>query len=395
MPDAHGRMRRVATADVQLRRRQRGRLVVGESARAGALPVGPPQVMATGRPELHAHIDDELLRSAARDTAQFEALRAAGPLSALVVPLISGNRVIGTITLGTTTDSGRRLAPADLELAEELGRRAGVAVDHAQMHDERARIATTLQEALLPPRLPVIPGLSIAARFRAAGEAARVGGDFYDLFAVDGAWMVIIGDVTGKGAPAAAITSLARYTMRTAAKYERSPAAILARLNEALCADAVGESQLCTAQCLRIAPRGAGGADMVVASAGHPPALLARPSGEVVEVSAPGTLLGAFELGAWRDRPVELGAGETLLLYTDGVTDTRGREDRFGLARLGALLGTTAGVPADALAARIDETLLGFQDGEQRDDVALLVLQASSGALGAAGETAVVGEVAR
>ncbi|HEY3187821.1 MAG TPA: GAF domain-containing protein, partial [Solirubrobacteraceae bacterium] len=112
MPDQRGRLRRVATADVEQGRRERNRLVVGGRAREGELPVGPPKVLATGRSELYAHIDDALLRAASRDSAQFDALRRVGALSALVVPLVAGDRIIGTITLGTTRDSGRRLNEA-------------------------------------------------------------------------------------------------------------------------------------------------------------------------------------------------------------------------------------------------------------------------------------------
>jgi serine phosphatase RsbU (regulator of sigma subunit) len=259
------------------------------------------------------------------------------------------------------------------------------------VHGERVAIATTLQEALLPPRLPVIPGLSVAARFRAAGRASEVGGDFYDLFAVDEGWMVLMGDVTGKGPSAAATTSLARYTMRAAAKYESSPARVLARLNEAL-ADTTGP-QLCTAVCVRLARSPDGRTQATVGCAGHPPPLLVRPDGSVTAVGEVGTLLGAFPDGAWRDTDLPLGEGETLVMFTDGVTDTRGEQERFGLARLETLLSTVASVDADAVASRIDDALLAFQSGDQRDDVALLVLQASDGPAGAAGETTVVGEI--
>ena len=390
LPDERGRLRRVATADVEQGRRARDRLVVGGHAREGELPVGPPHVMATGRSELYARIDDELLRAASRDPAQLAALRRVGALSALVVPLVAGDRLIGTITLGTTRDSGRRLNEADVELAEELGRRAGVAIENARVHGERVQIATTLQEALLPPRLPEIPGVSIAARFRAAGEASRVGGDFYDVFAVPGGWMAIMGDVTGKGAPAAAVTALARYTMRTAAQYEPSPARVLARLNEAVLA--AERAQLMTAICVRLAPVLGGRLQVTVSGAGHPPPLLVRASGDVGPVDAAGTLLGAFARGAWVDTTLPLEAGDSLVLFTDGVTDTGGEHERFGTARLEALLAEAAGSDADALAARIDRALRDFQSGEQRDDMALLVLQASGRAAGAAGETALLGE---
>ncbi|HEY3020110.1 MAG TPA: SpoIIE family protein phosphatase [Solirubrobacteraceae bacterium] len=390
MPDARGRLRRVATADVEQRRRGLDRLVVGGGAGGGELPVGPPHVLATGRSELYHHIDDALLRAAARDSAQLDALRRVGALSALVVPLVAGDRIIGTITLGTTRDSGRRLNETDLELAEELARRAGVAIENARVHGERVQIATTLQEALLPPRLPEIPGVSIAARFRAAGEASHVGGDFYDVFAVPGGWMAIIGDVTGKGAPAAAVTALARHTMRTAAQYEPSPARVLARLNEAILE--AERSQLCTAACVRLAPVLGGRLQVTVACAGHPAPLLVRGSGEVVAVESAGTLLGAFARGAWDDTLLPLEAGDSLVLYTDGVTDTGGEHERFGAERLEALLAAAAGSDADALAARIDGALRDFQSGDQRDDMALLVLQASGGAAGAASEAALLGE---
>jgi hypothetical protein len=391
MPDERGRLRRVATADVEGARRGEGRLIVGGRARSGDLRVGPPNVLATGRSELYAEIDDDLLRAAAQDDAQLEALRSVGALSAIVVPLTAGDRVIGTISLGTTRDSGRRLGPADLDVVEELGRRAGVAIENARVHTERAAIASTLQEALLPPALPVIPGVSIGMHFHAAGEASRVGGDFYDVFAVPGGWMVLIGDVTGKGPAAAAATAMARYTMRTAARYEPSPARVIARLNEALCE--AQATQLCTAISVRLTPMLAGRIQATVASAGHPAPLLLRGSGEVVEVETSGTLLGAFPRGAWREVTVPVDAGESLVLYTDGVTDAHGQEGRFGDERLRALLSEAAGCSAGEIAGRVDRALAAFQVGEPRDDVALLVVQASAGSSGPADEAAVVGEL--
>ena len=189
----------------------------------------------------------------------------------MVVPIAAGDRVIGIVTLGTS-HSARRLGEAELALAGELGRRAGIAVENARLHDARSQIATTLQRSLLPPRLPVVPGVTIAARFRAAGETSDVGGDFYDLFGVGDAWMVIVGDVTGKGPGAATITSLARYTMRTAAMYERSPGAVLARLNSALGADPE-RRPICTAVCARIEPAADGTLLVTLACGGHPPPL--------------------------------------------------------------------------------------------------------------------------
>jgi PAS domain S-box-containing protein len=291
----------------------------------------------------------------------------------ITVPMVAGDRAIGQITLGTS-HSARRLGDTERALAEELARRAAVAIENARVHAARTHIATTLQRSLLPPRLPTVPNVTIAARYRAAGETNEVSGDFYDVFAVGDAWMVVMGDVTGKGPDAAAITSLARYTMRTAAMYERSPAAVLSRLNEALAAD-VDRRRLCTAVCARIELADDGTLSAILALGGHPPPYLLGAEG-VRAVGTPGPLLGAFDTGDWEERHVTVGAGEALVLYTDGVTDTRGADGGvFGHDRLEAVLRRAAGYDADEIAARVDDALRAFEHGHQRDDVALLVLR--------------------
>jgi serine phosphatase RsbU (regulator of sigma subunit) len=273
-----------------------------------------------------------------------------------------------------TDASARALTQRELELARELGVRAGIAVENARLHAARTHIATTLQRSLLPPRLPSVPGLTIAARFRAAGEASEVGGDFYDVFAVDGAWMVVIGDVTGKGPEAASITSLARYTMRTAAVYESSPAGVLQRLNSALVDPE--RRQLCTVVCARIVAEPGGASVATLACAGHPPPFRLR-DGRADPVAVAGPLLGAFESGRWSETVVRMNPGESLVLYTDGVTDTRNDGGRFGADRLTEVLEQATDLEPDEVASRVDRALLDFEQGPQRDDVALLVLRAS------------------
>jgi serine phosphatase RsbU (regulator of sigma subunit)/PAS domain-containing protein len=381
MPDERGRLRRVATADRSPERTALSRLVIAENTALPRMPVGPPNVMRTGVSELYPTIDEQLLRMAATDDAQLQALRDVGARSVLIVPMVAGGQTIGTITLGTI-ESQRRLGEDDLALAEELGRRAGIAVEHAQVHRDRSAIAATLQAALLPPSLPAVAGLEVAARFRAAGGGTTVGGDFYDVWALPGeprAWMIVMGDVTGKGPEAAAITALARYTMRTAALYERDPSRVLERLNHALLHDA-DQRRLCTAVVVRVVPGepdAAGAqADITISAAGHPLPLRVRPDGRLDEVGSPGTLLGAFEPGHWSDVDVHLEAGDAIVLFTDGVTDARGDADRFGDERLGRVVAATAGASAGAVAAQIDQALIAFQGGvQQRDDIALLVLR--------------------
>ena len=133
----------------------------------------------------------------------------------MMVPMVAGGRVIGVISF-VSAESGRRFAQADLELAEELGRRAGTAVENARLYRERSHIAATLQRGLLPEELPAIPGLRLASLYRPAGEENLVGGDFYDAFPTAAGWMLLVGDVTGRGAEAAALTGQARHTLRTA-----------------------------------------------------------------------------------------------------------------------------------------------------------------------------------
>src|SRR5207248_11443603 len=151
--------------------------------------------------------------------------------SLMIVPLAARGRTLGALTL-VAAESGRHYGPADLAVAEDLARRAAQAVDNARLFTQQRHIARTLQESLLPPKLPEIPGVEVAARYEAAGLGTEVGGDFYDLFETDGEWGVVMGDVCGKGPEAAAVTGLARYTIRAAAMRERSPSRILGILND-------------------------------------------------------------------------------------------------------------------------------------------------------------------
>ena len=170
--------------------------------------------------------------------------------------MIGATGALGAITL-VSSESMRRLSAADLGVAERLGRRAGTAVENARLYTERTRIAHTLQRALLPESLPEVPGAEIEARYCAAGELNEVGGDFYDVFEHGGdSWMLVIGDVCGKGSRAAGVTALARHTLRAAAMGGQSPAEMLETLHRALRRQPPG-ADLCTA-CLVMATPASG-----------------------------------------------------------------------------------------------------------------------------------------
>ena len=294
---------------------------------------------------------------------------------ALRIPLRAGAEALGTLTLAHA-EPWRGFGRVERELAEEIGRRAGVAVHNARSHSSRTAIARALQHGLLPPELPEVPGWSAAVLYRPAGEFNEVGGDFYDVFLGPSGWMVVIGDVAGQGAEAAARTSLARFTLRTAAELTGDVSAAVSRLNDTL----RGQSglPLCTVVCAELRERGDGSAVVTMASAGHPPPLLVR-GREVLPVGDAGTIAGAFDGERWPAAPVVLEPGDLLVLYTDGVTDAMGEDERFGEERLIEALGRLEGGVGERLAA-LREELEAFERGPQRDDTTVLVLQYRGGA---------------
>ncbi len=338
--------------------------------RVGVDAVDPAtRVLATGTAELFAAVTDDQLQEVARDEHHLTLLRQMAPRSVMVVPMRVAGRTIGAMTL-ITDRSRRRLTHADVELAEQLARRAAVAVENSRLHTELADVASTLQQSLRPDDPPEIPGWEVAAMYRPAAIEQRidVGGDFYEFFEQDGRWFVIFGDVAGKGIQAASTTAMMRYGARVACRADAAPSAILARLDEVLAARS-GDA-LCTAMCLCLHQDW-----IVISSAGHPPAIVVAPDGRIREAPAAGPLLGAFEDSAWPEETVAVARDELLVLYTDGVTDTPGEDERFGSDRLAALLAETAGgAPADVL-ARLDAELDAFSGDRGRDDVAVLALR--------------------
>jgi serine phosphatase RsbU (regulator of sigma subunit) len=280
----------------------------------------------------------------------------------MAVALIASGRAIGAIAFARA----RAFIPADLELAEELGRRAGTAVEYARLYRERSHIAATLQRSLLPDALPTVPGMRLASLYRPAGQENLVGGDFYDAFPTPSGWMLLVGDVTGRGAEAAALTGQARHTLRTAGTLLGEPEAALEQLNQALAARA--ELTPCTVVIVHVAP------DVRTATihcAGHPPPLLVR-AGDVRSVGHYGPMLGAWTESAWPCARIELRSGDVLVLYSDGVTDTVGEDERFGEARLLAALRDAA--DAGGAVRAIERALDTFQRGAQADDTAVLAL---------------------
>jgi serine phosphatase RsbU (regulator of sigma subunit)/anti-sigma regulatory factor (Ser/Thr protein kinase) len=252
---------------------------------------------------------------------------------------------------------------------------AAVIAERARVEDTVEYIADTLQESLLPPILPEIPGVEAAVDFRPAGERHVVGGDFYDLFpADDGSWAVVVGDVCGKGAPAAAVTGLARYTLRAAALRESRPNRALRLLNDAILRQRAPH-EFCSVAFARLERNGPQGMRATVSNGGHPLPLLLRADGSVQAIGPHGTLLGIIANPTLSDTTVQLGAGDALLLYTDGLTDAHAPQHIVSQAELISALAGCAGRSAPEITREVARTVIGGGEGEPRDDIALLVLR--------------------
>jgi PAS domain S-box-containing protein len=357
-----------------------------------ATPQGVLRVVRSGQSEFYPDITDEMIVAAARDAEHLRLMRELGFVSLIFVPLVARGRTLGVITL-VSAESGRRYGEAELELVEELARHAALAVDNARLYRGRVQVARTLQEGLLPSRLPEVPGVEVGLRYVSAGEV-DVGGDFYDLFEArranqngssepSSSWGVVIGDVSGKGAEAAAMLAFARYTIRTLATRESCPSTVLSSLNEAMLAQRHerGDHKFCTVTYVKLETDEGNterGARITVSRGGHPPPFLLRTDGSIYRVGESGRVIGVFNDVNLTEQEVSLAPGDALILYTDGVVEARSPDGLFfGEERLMALLRSSVALDASTIAGRIEDAVLNFQKQALRDDVAVLVLRVS------------------
>jgi serine phosphatase RsbU (regulator of sigma subunit)/PAS domain-containing protein len=329
-------------------------------------------VVRSRAPLLLSEIPRELIEESARDEHHLDLIQSLDLRSAMVVPVICRDRVLGAITL-VAAESDRRFTPEDLGRAMELASRAAFCLDNARLYQESLIVAQTLQKSFLPPDLPSIPGVDIAARYFPAGEGVQIGGDFYDAFRIDNRrFGFVLGDVSGKGLEAATVTTLARHTIRGAALTARHPSEALRVLNAAL-VEQNQTDRFCTAVYAIVDPRFAR-VRVTVSSGGHPPPYIIRNDGTVEPVECGGTLLGFIDDVSLRDADVELEFGDKLFLYTDGVMDIRMRSGMFGQDGLEKLLYECAKRGTEAAAEHISHTLAELQDGVATDDIAFILM---------------------
>jgi sigma-B regulation protein RsbU (phosphoserine phosphatase) len=315
-----------------------------------------------------------------------------------IAPLLSMQNAVGEVSVDMATVDGRRL-PVLITAAVRVGHDHGPAVVRCTVFDARdrrsyerellyarrqaererervQRLATVLQRSLLPPQLPTIAGVETAAYYHPA-SLDEVGGDFYDLFPVSGhTWGFFLGDVCGKGAVAAALTSLIRYTLRTAAARNPDPIHVLTALNEVLVQREPAENpEFCTVLLGLLEPD-EHGARLTVATGGHTPALVLRAEGSAEFCPLPhGQLVGIVPDARFTRAELRIDAGDTLLLYTDGLTEARinPQRDRYDEDVLHRFVAGLAPAQAPHVVQALIDLLAGFGDGID-DDVAILAI---------------------
>jgi serine phosphatase RsbU (regulator of sigma subunit)/anti-sigma regulatory factor (Ser/Thr protein kinase) len=316
-----------------------------------------PWSLAEARPELRTAMTAELVSD-----------------PAWCFPLRARDRTPGVFVIGRPR--GGAMARDALDLAEDLSRRAALALDNARLYSKQLQTTRTLQRSLLPPELPDIPGVDLAAAYEAAGKENEVGGDFYDVFEIArGRWRFTIGDVCGKGPEAAAVTGLTRHALRILAKEDHDVPAVLERLNALI----VGEGPRAPFITLihgELIPAPGRAATISLACAGHPPPLILRADGDVQAGAQPQPLLGVLDQVTFRTDTTHISPGDVLVCFTDGVTERRasGRllDDDDGLSQL---LGECSGLNAGAIVARIQRAVHEFGTGPPADDLALIVFR--------------------
>jgi serine phosphatase RsbU (regulator of sigma subunit)/PAS domain-containing protein len=331
----------------------------------------PGQVHESGSSLLLAHAEE--LDALGDGPDGVPLLLTLGASSVLCVPLSDGERSYGVLTLAGRAGHGR-FGMADVGLVEELGEQLALAIRADRLFQRRTEVAEALQASLLPRQVRQIPGAEVAAAHVAATSEPEVGGDFYDVYPAAGGWGTAIGDVCGKGEGAAAVTAAARHAIRALAHSNPDPAAVLRSANEIMLAEEFGGRFVTAAvghlQWQRRRLR------VVLASAGHPGAVLIRPDGRTRRLQGGGLPLGIFPDAAPASETLDLEPGDLLFLYTDGLTSACGPDTVTLEDRLTDELAVLAGEEPTVLVSRVRELALGLCQGQPRDDMTMLAVRA-------------------
>lgn len=331
----------------------------------------PWEILQTGNPVIRTVLEDEQeLGSTGDGAAVLPLLRA---VSFLCLPLRDGHGMLGALTL--VRGEGRPgFSLSDLGVMEEIGEHLALALRAERSYQRWADVADAMQASLLPKKLPTMAGFDLATGYRAATQGTEVGGDFYDVFHAGGGLRCVLGDVCGKGEEAAAATAIVRHGVRTISTWERDPAQVLRQVNQVMAVH--GETSRFVTAVVADLMRTETGARVRLASAGHPRAIVARADGTVHSANGGGLPLGVFDDVRPHTEELELGVGDLLLLYSDGVTDARtDRGPLFGDDGLVESLARCHGQPAGAVLKAVEDDIHAHAKGWSHDDVALLAVR--------------------
>jgi GAF domain-containing protein/PAS domain-containing protein len=296
---------------------------------------------------------------------------------ALVMPLVSQDRLVG-VAMAAEDPDGAPLTERERRLLEGIATQAAPVIRNATRYDSEHRIAETLQEAMLV--MPEhVPGIRYGTLYRSATTAARVGGDFYDIFELDDRSVaIVVGDVSGKGLGAASVTALARTTLRVHASEGHRPSVVLAKTNDALRRFTSYSTFVTAFYGVLDVSTGA----LVFVNAGHPDACVVGAGGYVRGLGGQSPLLGILEDAVFEEHAALLAPGDTLFLYTDGVTEARRGRELYGIARLEAFLATVPDIDPRSLPEAVLREVGEFSGGTLRDDIAMLAVRREATAEG-------------
>ncbi|HIV57672.1 MAG TPA: SpoIIE family protein phosphatase [Candidatus Stackebrandtia faecavium] len=345
-----------------------------------------PDETGTLKPATVSHSDEaslphirERLESPDKDTAarlsdvldSGSAVPLPMPVEGVVVPLSARGSVLGALAIGRPDD--RAHTPDDITVVEDAARRAALAIDNARIHSDRQAIAQAFQNALLPSALPKAKGIGFAAEYVPASTGTDVGGDFYDVLELsEDRYWVSIGDVCGKGAQAAAVTGLVRDVLRVMMRDDRPLPRALELLNHTLL-EQPEEGRYATLA-TSLLTRNGNDLDIELVLSGHERPLLLHADGKCEFVGNLGTAVGLLPSLSVNTAQVTLKPGDSLVFFTDGVTERRDGTSLFGHSGIARCLRPLAGYPANVIAAKLRTEVLNYSDEDPRDDMAVLVI---------------------